>query len=96
MNIKPLGNRVLIKKVEADSTTKSGIILPGQAVEQPQIAEVMAVGKGKYESGQLVEMEVSVGDRVVFPKYQGSEIKLDGVEYIIIEETDLLAVIGKE
>lgn len=94
MNIKPLGNRVLIKQVEAETTTKSGIILPGQATEQPQIAEVIAVGPGKFEHGQLVEMSVKTGDKVVFPKYKGSEIKLDGVEYIIIEETDLLAVIG--
>ncbi len=94
MLIKPLGNRVLIKKVEAETTTKSGIILPGQAKEEPQIAEVIAVGPGKTENGIKIEMEVKVGDKVVFPKYQGSEIKLDGVDYIIIEETDLLAVIG--
>jgi len=94
MNIKPLGNRVLIKQVEAETTTKSGIILPGQATEQPQIAEVIAVGPGKVSHGNLVEMTVKVGDRVVFPKYKGSEIKLDGNDYIIIEETDLLAVIG--
>lgn len=94
MAIKPLGNRVLIKKVEASATTKSGIILPGQAKEQPQIAEVIAVGAGKFENGIKIEMEVKIGDKVVFPKYQGSEIKLDGIDYIIIEETDLLAVIG--
>lgn len=94
MNIKPLGNRVLIKQVEAETTTKSGIILPGQATEQPQIAEVVAVGPGKVSHGHLVEMTVKVGDQVVFPKYKGSEIKLEGVDYIIIEETDLLAVIG--
>ncbi|MCH4891299.1 co-chaperone GroES [Acidaminobacter sp. JC074] len=94
MNIKPLGNRVLIKQVQAETTTKSGIILPGQATEQPQIAEVIAVGPGKVSHGNLVEMTVKVGDRVVFPKYKGSEIKLDGSDYIIIEETDLLAVIG--
>ncbi len=94
MLIKPLGNRVLIKKVEAKTTTKSGIILPGQAKEEPQTAEVIAVGPGKTENGIKIEMQVKVGDKVVFPKYQGSEIKLDGVDYIIIEETDLLAVIG--
>ncbi len=94
MNIKPLGNRVLIKQVEAETTTRSGIILPGQATEQPQVAEVIAVGPGKVSHGNLVEMTVKVGDRVVFPKYKGSELKLDGVDYIIIEETDLLAVIG--
>jgi len=94
MMIKPLSNRVLIKQVEAETTTKSGIILPGQATEQPQIAEVIAVGPGKVSHGKLVEMTVSVGDKVVFPKYKGSEIKLDGVDYVIIEETDLLAIIG--
>jgi len=94
MSIKPLGNRVLIKQVEAETTTKSGIILPGQATEQPQIAQVVAVGPGKVSHGALVEMTVAVGDRVVFPKYKGSEIKLEGIDYIIIEETDLLAIIG--
>lgn len=94
MNIKPLSNRVLIKQIEAETTTKSGIILPGQATEQPQVAEVMAVGPGKMSHGNLIEMTVKVGDKVVFPKYKGSELKLDGVDYIIIEETDLLAVIG--
>jgi len=94
MTIKPLSNRVLIKQVAAETTTKSGIILPGQASEQPQIAEVIAVGPGKVSHGALVEMTVKVGDKVVFPKYKGSEIKLDGQDYIIIEEDDLLAVIG--
>jgi len=92
--IKPLGNRVLIRQVEAETTTKSGIILPGQATEQPQVAEVIAVGPGKTSHGKLVEMTVQVGDKVIFPKYKGSEIKLDGTDYIIIEETDLLAVMG--
>ena len=91
--IKPLGNRVLIKKVEASNTTKSGIILPGQSKDEQYIAEVIAVGPGKFENGNKIEMEVKVGDKVMFPKFQGSEIKFDGVEYIIIEETDLLAVI---
>jgi len=94
MMIKPLSNRVLIKQVEAETTTKSGIILPGQATEQPQVAEVIAVGPGKVSHGKVVEMTVAVGDNVIFPKYKGSEIKLDGIDYIIIEETDLLAVMG--
>lgn len=94
MKIKPLSNRVLIKQVAAETTTKSGIILPGQATEQPQVAEVIAVGPGKVSHGKVVEMNVVVGDSVIFPKYKGSEIKLDGVDYIIIEETDLLAVMG--
>lgn len=94
MTIKPLSNRVLIKQVAAETTTKSGIILPGQASEQPQIAEVIAVGPGKVSHGNLVEMTVKPGDKVVFPKYKGSEIKLDGENYIIIEEDELLAVMG--
>lgn len=94
MNLKPLSNRVLIKQIEAEKTTKSGIILPGQTAEQPQIAEVIAVGPGKMRHGDVSPMTVSVGDKVIFPKYKGSEIKLDGVDYIIIEETELLAILG--
>ena len=86
MEIKPLGNRVLLKKIENEATTKSGIILPGQAKERPRIAEVLAVGSE-------VKDEVTVGDRVVFPDFKGSEIKLDGTDYIIIEMTDLLAIV---
>lgn len=93
MKLKPLSNRVIIKQVEAETTTKSGIILPGQAKEQPQIAEVVAVGPGKVQDGQQVPMTVEVGNKVIFPKYKGSEIKFDGIEYIIIEEDDLLAIV---
>ena len=93
MAIKPLENRVLIEQVEAETTTKSGIILPGQATEQPQIAKVISIGPGKVVDGKRVDMTVQVGDKVVFPKYKGAEIKLDGHDYIIIEETDLLAII---
>jgi chaperonin GroES len=85
MQIKPLGNRVVIKKVEAVDTTKSGIVLPGQAKEQPQIAEVLEVAND--------DMTVKVGDKVIIPKYTGTEIKLEGQEIIIIEESQLLAVI---
>jgi len=94
MNIKPLGNRVLIKQIEAEKITKSGIILPGQVSEQPQIAEVIAVGIGKVSHGKTIEMIVQVGDKVIFPKHKGSEIKINGVDYIIIEETELLAIFG--
>lgn len=93
MAIKPLSNRVLIKQVEKEKTTKSGIILPGQTAEQPQIAQVIAVGPGKVEDGHKIEMTVKVGDKVVFPKFKGTEIKLEGETFIIIEETDLLAIV---
>lgn len=93
MNIKPLGERVVIKKLEAEEKTKSGIVLPGQAQEKPQIAEVVAVGPGGYVEGKEVKMEVKVGDKVIFPKYSGTEIKYDGEEYTIIEQSKLLAVI---
>jgi chaperonin GroES len=90
MQIKPLGERVVIKKLEAEEKTKSGIVLPGQAQERPQVAEVVAVGPGTKD----VTMEVKVGDKVIFPKYSGTEVKLDGEEYTIIEQSSLLAVLG--
>lgn len=93
MNLKPLSNRVIIKQVEAENTTKSGIILPGQAKEQPQIAKVLAVGPGKVQNGQVVAMTVAEGNKVIFPKYKGSEIKYEGETYIIIDEDDLLAIV---
>lgn len=93
MNLKPLANRVIIQQLEAETTTKSGIILPGQAKEQPQVARVVAVGPGVVRDGQLVKMTVEVGSKVIFPKYKGTEIKFEGIEYIIIEEDDLLAVV---
>ncbi|MBN2796473.1 MAG: co-chaperone GroES [Clostridia bacterium] len=93
MNLKPLANRVIIKQMEAETTTKSGIILPGQAKEQPQVAEVVAVGPGIVRDGQLIPMSVSVGSKVIFPKYKGTEIKFEGEMYIIIEEDELLAVV---
>lgn len=89
MSLKPLSNRVLIQQEEAETTTKSGIILPGQATEQPQIAKVIAVGPGK--DGEA--MTVAVDDKVIFPKYKGTEVKYDGKDYIIIDETDLLAIV---
>lgn len=92
MNIKPLGERVVIRKLEAEEKTKSGIVLPGQAQEKPQIAEVVAVGPGGYVDGKEVKMEVKVGDKVIFPKYSGTEIKIDGEELTIIEQSKLLAV----
>jgi chaperonin GroES len=93
MNIKPLGDRVVIKKLEAEEKTKSGIVLPSQAKEQPQIAQIVAVGPGGMVDGKEVKMEVKVGDKVIFSKYAGTEIKYDGEEYTILKQNDLLAVV---
>jgi len=93
MNIKPLGDRIVIKMVETEETTKSGIVLPGSAKEKPQIAEVVAVGPGGMVDGKEVVMELSVGDRVITSKYAGTEIKLDGAEYTILRQSDVLAKI---
>ncbi|MBR3964838.1 MAG: co-chaperone GroES [Clostridia bacterium] len=94
MTIKPLADRVVIKLVEAEEKTKSGIILTATAQEKPQIAEVVAVGPGKTgDDGAIVPVALKVGDRVIAAKYAGTEVKLDGVEYTIISEKDVLAVI---
>ena len=91
MNIKPLGDRVVIKMVETEETTKSGIVLPGTAKEKPQYAEVVAVGPGGVVDGKEIVMEVKVGDKVLLSKYAGTEVKLDGVEYTILRQNDILA-----
>ncbi len=91
--IKPLMDRVVLKMIEAEETTKSGIVLAGSAKEKPQIAEVIAVGPGGKIDGKEVTMCVNVGDKVVFTKYAGTEIKYEGKEYIIIGQNDILAVI---
>ena len=93
MNIKPLADRVVIKMVEAEETTKSGIILTGSAKEKPQIAEVVAVGPGGVVDGKEIKMELSVGDKVLMSKYAGTEVKLDGIEYTILRQSDVLAKI---
>ena len=93
MTIKPLADRVVVKLVEMEETTKTGIILPGSAKEKPQIAEVVAVGPGGVVDGEKVEMTVKVGDRVVTSKYAGTEIKCDGVEYNIVRIGDILAIV---
>lgn len=92
MNIKPLADRVVVKMVEAEETTQSGIILTGAAKEKPQIAEVMAVGPGTT-GDDGVKMEVAIGDRVLLSKYAGTEVKLDNVDYIIVKHNDILAKI---
>ena len=93
MNIKPLGDRVVRKKLEAESTTKSGIVLTGTAKEQPQEAEVMAVGPGAVVDGKRVEMEVKVGDKILYSKYAGTDVKVSGEEYIILRQDDILAIV---
>ena len=86
MTIKPLADRVLLKSVEAEETTKSGIVLPGQAKEKPQEAEVIAVGPGGMVDGKEVTMQVAVGDKVIYSKYAGTDVELDGEEYIIVKQ----------
>ena len=93
MNIKPLGDRVGIKKLEAESTTKSGIVLTGTAKEQPQEAEVMAVGPGAVVDGKRVEMEVKIRDKILYSKYAGTDVKVAGEEYIILRQDDILAIV---
>ena len=93
MKIKPLADRVVIKMVEAEEKTKSGIILTGSAKEQPQMAEVIEVGPGGMVDGKEIKMEVKAGDRVIFSKYAGTEVKLDGEEYIFVRQSDILAVV---
>lgn len=93
MNIKPLGERVVIKKLEAEEKTKSGIVLTGTAKERPQEAEVVAVGPGAIVDGTRIEMEVKVGDKVLYSKYAGTEVKVDGEEYTILKQEDILAIV---
>ena len=93
MNVKPLGDRVVIKNMESEETTKSGIVLPGSAKEKPQVAEILAVGPGGIVDGKEVTMNVKVGDKVIFSKYAGTEIKIDGEELIIVRQNDILAIV---
>ena len=93
MKIKPLFDKVVVKRVEAQETTKAGILLPGSAQEKPQMSEVVAVGPGGLVDGKEVVMTLSVGDRVIVGKYSGTEVKLDGVEYMVVSQSDILAVI---
>jgi chaperonin GroES len=93
MKLNPLQDRVVVKLVEAEETTKSGIILTGAAKEKPQVAEVVAVGPGIPEGDHKVVMEVKVGDKVITSKYAGTEVKMDGVEYTIVKQSDILAIV---
>lgn len=93
MKLSPLGERVVLKESVAEETTKSGIILAGQAKEKPQYAEVVEVGPGAVVDGKLVPMEVKVGDKVIYSKYAGMEVKLGDDEYIIVKQSDILAIV---
>ena len=95
MKLVPLGDRVVLKKLVAEETTKSGIFLPGQDKEKPQQAEVIAVGPGTVVDGKEVKMEVKVGDKVIYSKYTGTEVELDGEEVLIVKQADILAIIKK-
>ena len=93
MNIKPLADRVVVKMTEAEETTKGGIILASAEQEKPSVAEVVAVGEGGYVDGHEVKMELKVGDKVLIGKYSGTQVKLDGQEYTIVRQSDVLAIV---
>ena len=93
MKLKPLSDRVVIKSLDVEETTKSGFILAGSAKEKPQMAEVIAVGPGGVVDGKEITMNVAVGDKVIYSKYAGTEVKVDGVEYIVVRQNDILAVV---
>jgi chaperonin GroES len=93
MTLKPLGDRVVIKMIESEDSTKSGIVLPGSAKEKPQVAEIIAVGPGGLVDGKEITMQVKVGDRVLIGKYAGTEVKIDNVEYTILKQNDILAIV---
>ncbi len=93
MKLKPLGNRVVVKPSEKEERTKSGIVLPDTAKEKPQEGKVIAVGPGEYKEGKRVPMGVKVGDKVIYSKYGGTEVKIEGEEYLILREDDILAIV---
>lgn len=93
MKLRPLGDKVVLKQLEAEETTKSGIILAAKAQEKPQQAEVVAVGPGGVIDGKEIVMQVKVGEKVIYQKYAGTEVKLDGEEYIIVKQNDIVAVV---
>ena len=93
MKLVPLGDRVVLKQLAAEETTKSGIVIPGQSQEKPQQAEIVAVGPGGMVDGKEVKMEVKVGDQVIYSKYSGTEVKLEDTEYIIVRQSDILEVV---
>lgn len=93
MKLVPLGDKVVLKQLVAEETTKSGIVLPGQAKEKPQQAEVVAVGPGGVVDGKEVTMQVKVGDKVIYSKYAGTEVKLDDQEFIVVKQNDIVAIV---
>ena len=93
MKLEPLADRVVLKQLVAEETTKSGIVLPGQAKEKPQQAEVIAVGPGGVVDGKEITMQVKVGDKVIYSKYSGTEVELDNEKYVVVKQNDILAVI---
>ena len=94
MNIRPLYDRIVVKRIEEQETTRTGIVIPDSAKEKPQEGEVMAIGRGKrLDDGKMVALDVRVGDRILFGKYSGNDIKLDGIEYIIMREDDVLGLL---
>lgn len=93
MTMKPLGDRVVIKNMEAEETTKGGIILTTAAKEKPQMAQVIAVGPGGNVDGKEITMQVKVGEKVIYSKYAGTEVKMDGEEFIIVKQSDILAIV---
>ena len=93
MKLVPLGDKIVLKQLEAEETTKSGIVLPGQSKEKPQEAEVIAVGPGGNIDGKEVVMQVKTGDKVIYSKYAGTEVELDDEEYIIVKQNDILAIV---
>ena len=94
MKLVPLGDRVVLKQLVAEETTKSGFVIPGQSKEKPQQAEVIAVGPGGVVDGKEITMQVKVGDKVIYSKYSGTEVELDNEKYVIVKQNDILAVIG--
>ncbi|MCR5520279.1 MAG: co-chaperone GroES [Lachnospiraceae bacterium] len=95
MKLRPLGDKVVLKQLEAEETTKSGIILAAKAQEKPQQAEVIAVGPGGVIDGKEITMQVKKGEKVIYQKYAGTEVKIDGEEYIIVKQSDIVAVVEK-
>ena len=95
VSIKPLEDRILVKSVEAEQTTASGLVIPDTAKEKPQEGDVLAVGPGRFEDGQRLPLDIKVGDKVIYSKYGGTEVKYNGEEYLILSSRDVLAVLGE-
>jgi chaperonin GroES len=95
VTIKPLEDRILVKTLEAEQTTASGLVIPDTAKEKPQEGEVLAVGPGRFEDGQRLPLDIKVGDKVIYSKYGGTEVKYDGQEYLILSARDILAIVEK-